>query len=161
MAYTTVSAVQARAGRLLDDLTANPSQAEVEDEFMVQVDAALNGYLSGAGLEVPSEDPIVLGALSGTATDGVLVLALEARFQNQDKPIPALEGARQRWKDALKAMADGCHPALVAAQESVSGVGGSFATDEADSYLPAALNPYRTEPFNRNTEPEVYEGMPL
>jgi hypothetical protein len=160
VAYTTVAAVQARAGRLLDDLTANPSQAEVEDEFMVQVDATLNGYLAGAGLTVPATDEVVLGALSSTATDGVLVLALEARFQ-QDADLAVLDGARSRWKDALKAMADGCHPALIAAQEAVSGVGGSFATDEADSYLPAALDPYRTEPFNRNTEPEVYEGMPL
>lgn len=162
MPYTTTELVQAATGRLLDDLTANPATAEVEG-FIARVDGTLNGYLSGAGLDVPVTSDLVLDALEGTATDGVVVLALEARYgaAGGDKPSPMLGGARMRWAAALKAMADGCHPALVAAQESTQGPGGSFMADEAASYVPPPLQINRSTPHNPNTETTIYEGMAL
>jgi hypothetical protein len=159
--YTTVESIQGRAGRLLDDLRANPTRLELEG-FIAEVGDTLNGYLSGAGLDAPATDPITLGALRGTATDGALILALEARFQGRgtEDSVPILDGARQRWNVALKALGDGTHPALISAQETALGGGGSFFADEAQEYVPY---PLRTEagPANPNTTPELYEGMHL
>lgn len=161
MPYTTPELVQAATGRLLDDLTKNPSAEEV-DGFISRVAKTLNGYLSGAGFDLDDLDQAIVDALEGTATDGVVVLALEARYGSAagERVAPGLEGARSRWAADLKALARGEHPALVAGQESATGVGGSFFADEAGSYIPAAL--MRTgAPFNPNTQPDVYEGMKL
>ncbi len=160
--YTSVANVQARAGSLLDDLEANPTQAELEG-FIASVAHTLDGYLAGSGHAVPTLDPVAVAALEGVNTDGALVLALEARFPGSET-LEALVGARARWAAALLALGKGTHPALVALSEDTSGLqAGSFFADEAQGYRVAALDPLRVwpRPLNLNTEPTIYEGMTL
>ena len=161
MPYTTEAKVQAQAGNLLDDLTANPTSAELA-VFITRVDGTIDGYLSGQGFTAPTTDATALAALDGPATDGVTVLALEARFHGGDTP-PALVSARERWAAALASLADGTHPAVVSLGYTNTGVGaGSFAADEAANYTPTVLDYRNTgETFNTNTDNELYEGMPL
>lgn len=165
MAYCATTDVQARAGILLDDLTANPTSAEL-DGMIVDAAAMLDGFMAGGGYAIPVTNPVAVAALHATNTDGALVLALEARFVGTSgdggAPSPILVGARARWSMAIALLSKGLHPAqLILGQSTGELLAGSFGADDADGYVPAPLDPYRTTPHNTNTEPTIYQGMHL
>lgn len=169
MAYADVADVLAAGGALLADVQptgTTPTTTQIE-AWLVTAEASVNAALAGHGLVTPAVDDAA-AALNGCVTDYALIRALEARYSAGagtpgSAPLPALEGARDRWTRCSDALAAGTHPAVTggieAAQDSDGGAGGSFWDDEGDEgYAP---DPYDGTVVNANTEPTIVKGMPL
>jgi hypothetical protein len=171
VAYADVADVMAAGGSLLADVAASgtiPTTTQIE-AWIVTAEASVNAALAGHGLVTPATGDAA-SALNGCVTDYALIRALEARYSAGagtpgSAPLPALEGARDRWTRCSDALAAGTHPAVTGGIEAAEddagddGGGGSFWGDEGDEdYVPDA---YDGTTHNLNTEPAITKGMPL
>lgn len=123
MPYAAVTDVQARAGALLNDLTAAPTSAQVES-FVEECDGQIDSALAGHGHAVPITAPAhALAALRALSADGALVLAMDARYErpdDQDEPHIRREAAEKRWSAGIAGLTAGEHPVLAALDASTA-----------------------------------------
>lgn len=160
MPYAALTDVQARAGRLLDDVTQNPSATEVEG-FLADTAEKIDAFLNAAGHDTPTVSPAAVQAIRADNADGALVLALEARYGSKagGEVSAVLEGARARWNFALLMLRDGKHPAVGILDNEAPATGGvglatSFGSHRRRTYRPPGVpgggpaNPYADTPIH-------------
>lgn len=115
MAYASLQATVSRGGALLEDISpaTTPTQEQVE-EWLEEIQALIDAYVSGYGYTVPMTDPTAVQVLSAVNADGGAIMAIEVRFPTtaaipSGQPSTIYEGLKARYEKAMDELRDGTH----------------------------------------------------